>query len=234
MFSATTLTLIAVLPAFADEQPSTSDRQVVVTVLGKPVYRSAGSTKKLSSTVLRPLFAEFQRVNKQSITPTKAELEKATRYWEQEFDRNPNLSVGRNRKALKEVTEKLKSGDLTDDERVELETEQARLKERLAQPMASMMTSFFLKSWKPQKYLYENYGGGRILWQQAGVEAYDATRTWLEEQEKNGKLVFANDEVRKEVLSYWLTQDDSPFLTDDKERIQEWLEPAWLNTPPTE
>ena len=31
-----------------------------------------------------------------------------------------------------------------------------------------------LPHWKLQRHLFDHYGGGRLLWQQRGIEAFDA------------------------------------------------------------
>ena len=85
-----------------------------------------------------------------------------------------------------------------------------------------------LSNWKFQRHLYQTYGGGSILWQQAGIEAFDATRTWLETLERNGKFKITDPELRSTLYHYWTTQRHGSFLTDDKQRIREFLEPEWL------
>lgn len=86
---------------------------------------------------------------------------------------------------------------------------------------------FMLSNWKLQKHLYDNYGGGRILWQQAGQEAFDATRTWLESREKAGDFEVSDPKLKETMLLYW-NKSHGAFLTADKERIRkEFLEPEW-------
>jgi hypothetical protein len=77
--------------------------------------------------------------------------------------------------------------------------------------------------------LYVRYGGGRILWQQAGIEAFDAFRTWLDAREKQGDFKFTDRRLRSIYYEYWTTMNHGAFLTDDKERIRrEFLEPEWM------
>jgi hypothetical protein len=44
-----------------------------------------------------------------------------------------------------------------------------------------------VESWKFNKALYEQYGG-RVIFQQAGIEPLDAYRAWLEDEEKAGNF----------------------------------------------
>jgi hypothetical protein len=84
--------------------------------------------------------------------------------------------------------------------------------------------------WKLQRHLYREYGGGRMLWQQFGPEAYDATRRWLKQQQAKGAFRIADPELRRLFFRYWTTQDHGPFLTDDRERIErQLLSPPWAS-----
>jgi hypothetical protein len=51
--------------------------------------------------------------------------------------------------------------------------------------MKRQIAQQFVKSWKINKALYAQYGG-RVIFQQAGVEPLDAYRDFLKEQEKKG------------------------------------------------
>jgi hypothetical protein len=87
-----------------------------------------------------------------------------------------------------------------------------------------------LKHWKLQRHLYDEFGGGRILWQQAGIEAFDAMRGWLETEEKNGRFTISDPGLRTAFYEYWTTMNHGAFLTADKTRIREtFLEPEWLH-----
>lgn len=105
------------------------------------------------------------------------------------------------------------------------------LKERGTEPgvPARQLAVFMLSNWKFQRHLYDHFGGGRILWQQAGTEAFDAMHKWLQSLEKAGKFRFTDPNLRAAFYAYWTTHNHGAFLTDDKERIRkEFLEPEWL------
>lgn len=86
---------------------------------------------------------------------------------------------------------------------------------------------YMLSHWKFQKHLYENYGGGRLLWQQAGIEAYDAHRKWLESLETDGKFSISDRELRNKFYHYWTSQEGSSFLSEDMKAIRDFLNPEW-------
>lgn len=71
---------------------------------------------------------------------------------------------------------------------------------------------------KLQKRLHEEYGGGRLLFQQGGIEAFDATRRMLETREADGAFAITDPEVRRLAYDYW-TRDHGAFIITDPDRI---------------
>ncbi len=99
-------------------------------------------------------------------------------------------------------------------------------------PPGEVFAVFVLNNWKFQRHLYNEYGGGRILWQQAGLEAFDATHKWLKAQEKSGAFKITDPKLRSVFYKYWTTQNHGSFLIDDKELIRrKFLEPEWSKKP---
>jgi hypothetical protein len=56
---------------------------------------------------------------------------------------------------------------------------------------------------KFEQYLYDHYGGGRIIHQQFGPEALDARRKLLLELEQDGKFQITDAELRRLAYDYW-------------------------------
>lgn len=74
---------------------------------------------------------------------------------------------------------------------------------------------------KIQRFIHQRFGGGRLLFQQEGVEAYDATHQLLLHLEREGAFVVRDPRVRAEMLSYWADDNASHvFLPGD-----DWAEP---------
>jgi hypothetical protein len=62
---------------------------------------------------------------------------------------------------------------------------------------------FLMNGRKFEQYLFDYYGGGRIILQQLGPEALDARRKLLLELEKKGKFEVTDPELRKLAYDYW-------------------------------
>jgi hypothetical protein len=81
---------------------------------------------------------------------------------------------------------------------------------------------------KLQKQLYAAYGGGRLLFQQAGVEAFDATRRMLEAREAGGRFAITDPEARGLAYDYW-TRDHGAFMITDPAKIADALDvTSWI------
>lgn len=76
---------------------------------------------------------------------------------------------------------------------------------------------------KLQKRLYDEYGGGRLLFQQAGIEAFDATRKMLEAREAEGAFSFSDPGIRALAYDYW-TRDHGAFMITDHDKIAKALD----------
>lgn len=76
---------------------------------------------------------------------------------------------------------------------------------------------------KFEQYLFNNYGGGRIIHQQLGPEALDARRKLLLELEEAGKFQITDPELRKLAYDYW-ERPNHPggFHTDDRLLMFPW------------
>ena len=74
-----------------------------------------------------------------------------------------------------------------------------------------------------QKALYDGFGGGRLLFQQGGIEAYDATRKFLEQKEAAGAISFSDPQVRALAYDYW-TNDRSGIFLSGPEQVSRALD----------
>ena len=87
----------------------------------------------------------------------------------------------------------------------------------------ALIAKFLLVGWKYNTYLYKHFGGGRLLFQQAGVEAFDATHEFLKHLEREKYFEIADESVRAEVFAYW-NREHGSFIMDDEEVIEKWLD----------
>lgn len=67
---------------------------------------------------------------------------------------------------------------------------------------------------KAPALLYAQYGGGRLLFQQGGTEAFDAMRRLLEQRESEGAFAITDPEVRALAYDYWTRDHGAMFITD--------------------
>lgn len=67
---------------------------------------------------------------------------------------------------------------------------------------------------KLQSFIHQRHGGGRILFQQTGYEAYDATRRLLLELEQRGAFSIQDPALRELALGYWLQDPGAGLMPD--------------------
>ena len=79
-------------------------------------------------------------------------------------------------------------------------------------------------NWKLQRHFYGRYGGGRVMYQQAGYEAFDAYRRWIESEEQMGSFRITDPKLRASFYRYW-KRNDGDFLTDPDQLRKLFLEP---------
>ncbi len=190
-----------------DEQPENQ----IGEVLGKPVYRDeirTGEDIRLSTEFHRlfahPVMEEYKREHKDDITPTESEIAAATACFDKEHQQRLEGQELQLRWQLKAAERKLAAGGVTEEVEKNLNTQRRSLQSRLTPPGRSFAASM-LNNWNFQRYLYDGYGGGRILWQQAGLEAFDAMHQWLTSLEKDGKFKITDPELRSVFYEYWTT-----------------------------
>ena len=230
--------LATLSPPLVGQEEDERQREKIGEVLGKPVYRDEIRTGKnvyLHAELHRlfsvPVMQVYRQTHEAENTPTKSEITIAAAYFDKKHRQRIEGQEAELRGKLKAVEEKLASKELKEEDKKKLEIERRALQRKL-KPPGRDFAMFVLWNWKLQRHLYDEYGGGRILWQQAGLEAFDANHKWLESLEKAGKFKITDPKLRTAFYEYWTTQKHGAFLTDDKTRIRrEFLEPQWLKEP---
>ncbi|MCA9137957.1 MAG: TIGR03067 domain-containing protein [Planctomycetales bacterium] len=210
-------------------------REKIGEVLGRSVYRDqirtggdASLSSELSRLFLAQLLNDFRAAHSAELTPTDAEIDFADTYMKAEHQKRIKGQEAELRRQINSLERQLQDAELPDAARRKLEVQRLALRGQLEPPDRSV-ARYMLGHQKFQRYLYDNFGGGGILFQQAGVEAFDAMRRWIETQEREGKFKVTDPQLRETLYEYWTTQDHGPFLTDDKEqeRLQYFLNPPW-------
>lgn len=197
-------------------------------------------TETLHDRFLIPLAEQYRQEHKKELTPTPQEIEAMVTFCRKKDPNRENEAIlspedlhefnnERNR-----IETALKDNKLTSERRSELEAEKA-----IADASVEMLNTphwierTLVKHWKFERHLYDNYGGGRILWQQLGMEAFDAMHNWLKSQEEQGHFKITDPQLHKAFYRYWRDQHHD-FMIDaegDEELLRlEFLEPEWLRT----
>jgi hypothetical protein len=144
-----------------------------------------------------------------------------------------------------EIVRKLQAQDLPEDERKRLAAQLDALNELLAATDAAAgrtaanpkedkaarewIASSFIRQWKINRALYEQYGG-RIVFQQGGPEPLDAYRKFLQEQEKQGAFVIVKKEFEPEFWKYYVTDSMHSFYqAGSEEEARAFQDPWWLS-----
>ncbi|MDB5338713.1 MAG: hypothetical protein JWN70_4332 [Planctomycetaceae bacterium] len=218
------------------QTPADKADEQIGEVFGKPVFRrdlgeQSKSNDRLHQLFLVPVLERYKAAHKKEIEPTKEEIDAATVVLDKEAKKVGEESEPEIRKEIKAIDDQLAQKDLSEAKRKELERSKSdfeRLLEVNKKAPGRRFAVFMLTSWKFQKHLYDNYGGGRVLWQQGGTEAFDAMRKWLEAREKAGDFKITDKDLRADFYEYWTTHNHGAFLTGDPERIKDFVEPTWV------
>lgn len=206
-------------------------------VLGQRVFREeieGENDRELSEALRRrflpPLLEQYRAAHRTDLAPTEAEISHAVNHLSHSTATEQEVDLEPVRGRLAEVDARLAELGLPENERKSLQREKATL-QFVLEPLDRRLAIWLLSRWKFERHLYQTYGGGRILFQQAGYEAFDATRRWLEDQEKQGAFRITDPRFRALLFHYWTTLDHGSFLTDNEETIRtEFLHPRWALT----
>ena len=227
------LSLLLCSPVLAPaEEPS---REPIGAVLGQPVYRDqltatggVALSNELHNLFSHPVMQQYRLAHRDEIQPTEREVSTAAAH----FDGWHNERLKAQDHPLKdrraEVEQALAQPGLAAEERQRLEDERQAIDSQL-KPPGRRFAGWMVANWKLQRHLYQEYGGGRVLWQQAGLEAFDAMHTWLKQREKRGDFTISDPLLHAQFYAYWTRVNHGPSLSDDPRFIeQEFLNPYWL------
>jgi hypothetical protein len=128
---------------------------------------------------------------------------------------------------LANVNTELASSNLRDEDKTKLEKKRAYLENIVTtsrdvakQTPSEDLARRLIVAWKIERELQRMYGG-RVIFQQAGLEALDARRRLFEEAENNGDLKFEDAGVRHMFYYYYANMNHAVAGEDA-------LEKAWF------
>ena len=206
------------------DQPGATDadKDVIAVVLGKKL--TVKDKDKLNGLIFGALLEQFAKDNK--IEPTEEELDAFVLKTE-EKERQHQIKFEEDRKKL---LAELKSATLSERERKDKESqlqtiesilkttremkEQTKGMEEQLRSMKRQMAQQFVRRWKINKALYAKYGG-RVIFQQAGVEPLDAYRDFLKEKEKKGSFQILDKRYEASFWRYFTNDAMHTFYSKD-------------------
>lgn len=228
------------LPSLRARAEATVPKAIAV-VLGKEI--TPDEKPRLTQLILGPIFEKYASENK--VQPSDDELD----IFIEKLAQKEKQHEARMQADKKKLLEELKSKSLSDRDREEksrhLETIENILKTRARaeatmkgreeemRPMKRQMAQQFVKRWKINKSLYEKYGG-RVIFQQAGVEPIDAYRDFLREQEKKGAFQILDPQAEAEFWPYFTNDAMHTFLSEEEGK--KFITTPWwmIEEPPKE
>lgn len=216
----------------AGAQPGRA-REPIGQVLGRPVFRDQIEGDRLQEVFLNPIMERYFKEHEAEVKPTASE----TRAMREFSRRRHEVQMAKEGPRLRAELARVESELAALGRKKTLTPAEQERRDRLEslkvarqcdlRPDDGQVGLILLRGWKFNRHLYETYGGGRVLWQQTGVEAFDAMRRFLEEQERRGAFVITDPEVRARLFAYWTK--DQPGLESSPERIRKLLlAPEWL------
>ena len=227
------LGLVVLSPRFslAEDKP----REHIGDVLGQPVYRDQLEAKEgvalsnaLHNLFSRPVMLKYRDEHREEMVPTEREVATATAHFDGWHNERLKAQDHPLKDRRREIEKELKKSNLAAEEKEKLEDERHLIDGQL-KPPGPRFAGWMVANWKLQRHLYKHYGGGRILWQQAGLEAFDAMHAWLKQREKEGEFSIADPALHDQFYAYWTTVDHGPNLREDKRFVEnEFLNPYWL------
>ena len=231
------MAVLLVRPLAASTQET--EREQIGEVLGIPVYLDQLSdaqgdalTLELHDLFSHPVMQRYRARHRRDLIASENEVAIAVAHfdgWHRERLKGlaPLLHTRR-----KKIDELLAAPDASADEQRELRAERQRLDARLTPP-GRKFARWMVTNWKLQHHIYTTYGRGRVLWQDAGLEAFDAMRVWLEARERVGDFRIDDSALRDRLYAYWTSVDHGDALSGDADFIQhEFLDPYWLRPLP--
>ncbi len=215
----------------AEETP----REQIGTVLGQPVYRDQLTVKEgvalsneLHNLFSHPVMRQYRAAHRDELQPTEREVSTATAHFNGWYNERLKAQDHPLKDRRAEIEQALAKPGLTAEEKQRLEDERRAIDSRL-RPPGRRFAGWMVANWKLQRHLYQEYGGGRILWQQAGLEAFDAMHAWLKQREKAGDFAISDPLLHEQFYAYWTTVEHGESLSDDPRFIEEeFLNPYWL------
>jgi hypothetical protein len=177
----------------------------------------------LSALIWKPLMERF--VREENIQATEKDLDAFADAMMAGISKMKELDE----KLLKEKKDQLRQEGLTPEKKAELERVIKSIESSLARSDEERRKSFrdvgktVVERWKVNQALYRIYGG-KVIWQQAGIEPLDAYRQFLEDCEKRGDFEIFDKGLHEKFWAYYVTMKHTDVPKDKVDFTTPW----WL------
>jgi hypothetical protein len=203
-------------------QTGDSDKRVIAIVLGKKI--TVKDKDRLNGLIFGTLLEQFAKDNR--IEPTEEEIDTFILKTEEKGRQNQIKFEADRKKLIAELKATALSERERKDKESQLQTIEKILKmtremEERTQGMGESLRRMrrksarqFVRAWKINKALYAKYGG-RVIFQQAGVEPLDAYRDFLKEHESNGSFKILDKKYETPFWRYFVNDAMHTFYSKD-------------------
>lgn len=217
---------------------SGNEREKIGEALGQSIYRDQLDESRDLYGQLHKLFRmPFQKkwieVNKKELEVNDWDIEYAVKYFEKQYneelkdkDSEVNQRIALVKKEVAEIETQLSNKDLPSAERENLQMKK-NFWQGMLTPPGKDFAKRLLSGWKYDRFLYDHYGGGRVIWEQQGLVAFDAMLRWLQFHETRGDFKITDPKLHNAFYSYWKDNENSPFFLDEQKIQKEFLHPPW-------
>lgn len=217
-----------------DSQSETGADKVIAVVYDRKILMS--EKNNLGGIIFGALLEQY--IKDHNIQPTEEEVDAFINRQEKMESENKE----RWEQERKDIIKKLELKELTESERKslashletlnrllkpDLEVEKYR-RENPAQVRQSHgeMAKGFIKMWKINKALFDQYGG-RVIFQQAGPEPLDAYRSFLKEEEQKGTFKILDESFSKAFWKYFTDDSMHTFISSKPEEGTKIFNTPW-------
>jgi len=195
-----------------------NQRERIGSALGKDIYRdqlkdNPPAYDQVARLFMAPAVEEFEREHWAIVEMSDDEIRAGVTWmeadrkkqggaaWEQWQARSAVLKASVDQR-LAEIKRQLNDSATAENQRPMLKTALRVTALESTHPHAGEVW-YTMHRRKFEQYLFDNYGGGRIIHQQFGPEALDARRKLLLKFEEAGKFQITDPELRKLAYDYW-------------------------------
>lgn len=215
---------------------------IVADVLGKRIRLS--QEDQLNGIILGELLQEYAK--EQKIEPSSSEIDAFVAYSDM-VEQQLKEKVRDKKEIIEEIIGKLTAiSKMDDDETIDSEYLElvnhmldANLKmvesgneitrqrqDEMLKRVNKQLAEKSILQWKVNLTLFKQYGG-RVVFQQAGLEPLDAYRDFLKEHEKRGSFHIMDKDLAREFWDYFMNDDMHLFIAETREEGLEILNTPW-------